>query len=940
MIAPLRFIARGTWPTWVLLFVCAALFGALGSEIWHSRAIDDLQRRLDLRIALEAANLQVITLDGKAMGAVKLAGQFNNDIRAAAQMVDKQEAQKKNIANHSMNLLARSIDADLAFVVNRQGIISSDWDAARIRNIGLDVGFRPYYRAARQGVENVYGAVSMSNGRRMIYVAAPVYAESGDSGATSGAVVAAFEINHIDDFLGRLENVTGLLVSPHGVVFASSRKDWRLRQLGAAGEKGISELQATRQYGKTFDNSRQPPLFEQTGGKRLSIEGRDYLLSKQPIVWNDPEGNWQLMLLGDIATATPLKERLSIAALVGGLVLLLGGLVVRLLRSWLAQEAAAARLETVAQRQTRASQRKTELSEAARRMQGAASLSELAGIFLSQAHHQLGVLQGTVYLLQPERQSLELIGSYACATAPPENLALGEGLLGQCVVERKSSVIRTDTSAFAMVHSGLGDARPDGVLIVPLMLGETVLGVAELAWLETGLLPDEREQQTEELLALLAVNIEIIGRSQRTEQDLEKLQAAERASSEQAHFQQVLVDTIPYPVFYKGADARFLGFNRAYEETFKVNREDLVGKRVMDLDYLPEADRIAYQAEDEAVIASAGQVRHEMQIPFADGKQHDTLYFVSGFRNADGSPGGLVGTFIDVTKQKSALREMDRLADLERFNRLAQGREQRVLELKREINALAESCGRPAPYNTELVEAVGDHELDPHPDYRNDAADIPDDLSELVDIGELQALLTNFCESVGIASAIIDLEGKILAAARWQRACTDFHRANPDSCKRCIESDTELALQLQSGEEFTLYQCKNGMTDAAAPIVVDGRHLANVFIGQFHSVPPDLEFFRQQARRFGYDETDYLKAIEAAPVINETRLPAILSFLSGFSRMISSLSLARRRADLTQQKLEERAALLKRERIAALSLAEDAEQARIALEAITKESLT
>ena len=143
---------------------------------------------------------------------------------------------------------------------------------------------------------------------------------------------------------------------------------------------------------------------------------------------------------------------------------------------------------------------------------------------------------------------------------------------------------------------------------------------------------------------------------------------------------------------------------------------------------------------------------------------------------------------------------------------------------------------------------------------------------------------------------------------------------------------------MQSGEEFTLYQCKNGMTDAAAPIVVDGRHLANVFIGQFHSVPPDLEFFRQQARRFGYDETDYLKAIEAAPVINETRLPAILSFLSGFSRMISSLSLARRRADLTQQKLEERAALLKRERIAALSLAEDAEQARIALEAITKES--
>jgi two-component system sensor histidine kinase/response regulator len=30
---------------------------------------------------------------------------------------------------------------------------------------------------------------------------------------------------------------------------------------------------------------------------------------------------------------------------------------------------------------------------------------------------------------------------------------------------------------------------------------------------------------------------------------------------------------------------------------------DLIGKRVLDLEYLPEADRLSYQAEDEATIA-------------------------------------------------------------------------------------------------------------------------------------------------------------------------------------------------------------------------------------------------------------------------------------------------------------------------------------------------
>jgi len=201
-------------------------------------------------------------------------------------------------------------------------------------------------------------------------------------------------------------------------------------------------------------------------------------------------------------------------------------------------------------------------------------------------------------------------------------------------------------------------------------------------------------------------------------------------------------------------------------------------------------------------------------------------------------------------------------------------------------------------------------------------------LVELVDLDELQGLFSAFCESVGIAAAIIDLEGTILVSANWQRACTGFHRANPESCKLCIESDTELALQLQAGQDFTMYTCKNGMTDAAAPIVVDGRHLANVFIGQFHLGPPDLDFFRQQAQRFGYPEADYLQAVSEAPVVDEKRLPVILGFLSGFARMVGTMSLARHRADAAQTKLQEQAELLRRERLTAMSLAEDADAAR------------
>lgn len=136
--------------------------------------------------------------------------------------------------------------------------------------------------------------------------------------------------------------------------------------------------------------------------------------------------------------------------------------------------------------------------------------------------------------------------------------------------------------------------------------------------------------------------------------DITALKQAEQALAEQAQLQQSLIDTIPYPIFYKGPDTRFLGFNRAYERTFGVSRESLIGKRVLDLDYLPEADRLSYQAEDEAVIANAGEIKREMLIPFADGVVHETLYSVSGFRLSNGQAGGLVGAIVDIASLKAA----------------------------------------------------------------------------------------------------------------------------------------------------------------------------------------------------------------------------------------------------------------------------------------------
>lgn len=138
------------------------------------------------------------------------------------------------------------------------------------------------------------------------------------------------------------------------------------------------------------------------------------------------------------------------------------------------------------------------------------------------------------------------------------------------------------------------------------------------------------------------------------ESDITERKQIEIERADQFAFQQALVDAISFPIFYKGADTRFLGFNKAYEEAFGIKREDLIGLRVLDLEYLPEEDRTAFQNEDEETIRTEGTVMREMEIPFADESMRDTIYTVSGFRKSDGSPGGLIGSIFDITERKRA----------------------------------------------------------------------------------------------------------------------------------------------------------------------------------------------------------------------------------------------------------------------------------------------
>lgn len=172
----------------------------------------------------------------------------------------------------------------------------------------------------------------------------------------------------------------------------------------------------------------------------------------------------------------------------------------------------------------------------------------------------------------------------------------------------------------------------------------------------------------------------------------------------------------------------------------------------------------------------------------------------------------------------------------------------------------------------------------------------PSELASLIDFSKMNGFFRNFLNVVGLPVAIIDLNARVLASSNWQRICMEFHRVNPDTLVRCIESDVSLSQEMAAGKPYAIYRCHNGLTDCAAPIVIEGHHIANLFIGQFFLSPPDMDFFRRQQEEFKFSRESYFAALAEVPIVSEEKLPSILELLTGLAHQIAQQSLAEKRA--------------------------------------------
>ncbi len=191
-------------------------------------------------------------------------------------------------------------------------------------------------------------------------------------------------------------------------------------------------------------------------------------------------------------------------------------------------------------------------------------------------------------------------------------------------------------------------------------------------------------------------------------------------------------------------------------------------------------------------------------------------------------------------------------------------------------------------------------------------------LSDLLDIPVFQDLSDSYYQLTGMPVAILDLKGEILIASGWQKICTNFHRKNKLTAARCLESDTKLASQLTKGLKFNIYQCKNGLIDVAAPIVIENIHFGNLYTGQFLFEKPDIDFFSKQADAFGFDKTEYLNALKEVPVLSKDQIKKTMAYFTNLTVVIGSAGIDKiKLLDLNknlEKQVRERTMTLEREK--------------------------
>ncbi len=186
---------------------------------------------------------------------------------------------------------------------------------------------------------------------------------------------------------------------------------------------------------------------------------------------------------------------------------------------------------------------KSHIAEISSDLQQASSFSDLSRTFLSRIAPLIKLGHGVFYIHEEAAKRLRLLGGYAYRERKhlDQYFSYGQGLVGQCALERSAIFIQEPPEDYVRIGSSLGEGVPHTIAVLPVMRNERLLAVLELATFET--FGANEQALLDGLMPILAMSLEILERNQQTQKLLEETRRqAENMEKQAARLEEQTVE--------------------------------------------------------------------------------------------------------------------------------------------------------------------------------------------------------------------------------------------------------------------------------------------------------------------------------------------------------------------------------------------------------------
>ena len=170
---------------------------------------------------------------------------------------------------------------------------------------------------------------------------------------------------------------------------------------------------------------------------------------------------------------------------------------------------------------------KTKIAEIATMYPEAKDIQMLAELLISKLVPMVGASFGIFYFKSTEGKQpvLKRMAAYAYSNFnhKDESFQIGEGLIGQCVLEKQTILLNQVPNDYIKIRSGTGESSPKNIIILPVQFEGDVLAVIEIASFES--FSSSQIKLLEEVISTIGITINSISNHMKAERLLQESQS-------------------------------------------------------------------------------------------------------------------------------------------------------------------------------------------------------------------------------------------------------------------------------------------------------------------------------------------------------------------------------------------------------------------------------